>query len=90
MRRPRPPLFLARAVYRIRRLRDAARLLPVVGLFLMLLPLLWGGDRGSDRGGGAVVFVFVVWALLIAGAALLAPALEQPDEAEPAPGDGPG
>ena len=90
MRRPRPPLFLARAVYRIRRLRDAARLLPVVGLFLMLMPLLWGGDGGSDRGGGAVVFVFVVWALLIAGAALLAPALEQPDEAEPAPGDGPG
>ncbi len=90
MRRPRPPLFLARAVYRIRRLRDAARLLPVVGLFLMLMPLLWGGDGGNDRGGGAVVFVFVVWALLIAGAALLAPALEQPDEAEPAPGDGPG
>lgn len=99
MRRPRPPLFLARAVYRIRRLRDAARLLPVVGLFLMLMPLLWGGTDGSGNGGGngggiggggAVVFVFVVWALLIAGAALLAPALEQPDEADPAPGDGPG
>lgn len=95
MRRPRPPLFLARAVYRIRRLRDAARLLPVVGLFLMLMPLLWSGERGEDGGedgggGGAVVFVFVVWALMIAGAALLAPALEQPDEADPAPGDGPG
>ena len=38
----------------------------------------------------AVQFGFWVWALLIAGAALLAPALEQPDEADPAPGDGPG
>ena len=29
---PGGPLFLARAVYRRRRLRDAARLLPVLGL----------------------------------------------------------
>ena len=36
MRRPRAPLFLARAVYRKRRLRDAARLLPLVGAFLLL------------------------------------------------------
>jgi hypothetical protein len=79
-------MFLARAVYRIRRLRDAARLLPVVGLFLLLLPLLWDGDQG----GGAVVFVFVIWALLIGGAALLAPALDQPDDGDPAQRDGPG
>lgn len=38
------PLFLARADYRRRRLRDAARLLPVVGALLMLLPLLWQGQ----------------------------------------------
>lgn len=85
MRRPRPPMFLARAVYRIRRLRDAARLLPVVGLFLLLLPLLW--DRG---GGGAVVFVFVIWGLLIGAAALLSPALDQPEDGDPAQKDGPG
>ncbi len=40
MRKPKRPLFLARAPYRRRRLRDAARLLPVVGGFLLLLPLL--------------------------------------------------
>lgn len=88
MRRPRPPLFLARAVYRLRRRRDAARLVPLVGLFLFLLPLLWG----AARAGGSVVFVFVVWALLIAMAALLAPGLDDRTEAAPVPpdGDGPG
>lgn len=83
MRRPRQPLFLARATYRRRRLRDAARLLPVVGVFLLVLPLLWPqGGAGS-----AVVFVFVVWALLIGLAALLAPGLQQPDSAAPSAGD---
>ncbi|MBL4927268.1 hypothetical protein [Fuscibacter oryzae] len=75
MRRPRQPLFLARASYRRRRLRDAARLLPVVGVFLLMLPLLWPqGGAGS-----AVIFVFVVWALLIGFAAVLAHGLDQPE-----------
>ena len=56
MRRPRQPLFLARATYRRRRLRDAARLLPVVGVFLLAQPLLW--PQGGA--GPVVVFVFVV------------------------------
>jgi peptidoglycan/LPS O-acetylase OafA/YrhL len=81
MRRPRQPLFLARATYRRRRLRDAARLLPVVGVFLLVLPLFWP-EGGAGR---AVIFVFVVWALLIALAALLAPGLDQP---EATPGSG--
>ncbi|MBP6736794.1 MAG: hypothetical protein KA139_05125 [Rhodobacteraceae bacterium] len=72
----RAPLFLARKVYRRRRLRDAARILPFLGLFLMLLPALWAPGRG---GGGAAVFVFSVWALLIAGAAALAPGLARPE-----------
>jgi peptidoglycan/LPS O-acetylase OafA/YrhL len=75
MRRPRQPLFLARATYRRRRLRDAARLLPVVGVFLLVLPLFWP-EGGAGR---AVIFVFMVWALLIAFAALLAPGLDEPD-----------
>lgn len=91
MRRPSAPLFLARAVYRQRRLRDAARLLPLVGLFLLLLPLLWGRDApvgqaasqaagGPTAGaGGLAVFLFAVWAVLIALAAYLAPALVQPE-----------
>ena len=83
MRRPRAPLFLARTVYRRRRLRDAARLLPLVGLFLMLLPALWEPGRG---GGRAAVFVFSVWALLILGAAALAPGLARPESDSADPG----
>jgi uncharacterized membrane protein len=72
MRRLRAPLFLARAVYRKRRLRDAARLLPLLGFFLLILPMLWQRPEGP---GWDVVYIFVVWAGLIAVAALLAPGL---------------
>lgn len=83
MRRPRPPLFLARAVYRRRRLRDAARLLPLLGLFLLLLPLMWGDPSGKGSG-HTVVYVFVAWLILIGLAAYLAPGLARPEsDAEP-------
>ena len=38
MRRPRAPLFLKRGSYRKRRLRDAARMLPILGALLLLVP----------------------------------------------------
>ncbi len=75
------PLFLARAVYRRRRLRDAARLLPLVGLLLVLLPGL-----GQEDGSNAVdaVYLFLIWFLLIVAAALIAPGLSQSEtEDEP-------
>lgn len=78
MRRPRAPLFLARAVYRKRRLRDAARLLPLLGFFLLVLPLLWDAAPGSGAG-QTVVYIFGVWAGLIGLAAYLAPGLARPD-----------
>lgn len=78
MRRPRAPLFLARAVYRKRRLRDGARLLPLLGVFLLLLPMFW--QQGSGAGaGGDWSYIFAVWALLIAAAAALAPGLSAAD-----------
>jgi hypothetical protein len=84
MPRSRAPLFLARAVYRRRRLRDAARLLPLVGVVLMVLPALWSGPPGQEGAtqsgaGSDAVFIFAVWFLLIGGAALLAPALADPE-----------
>lgn len=71
---PGSPLFLARSVYRRRRLRDAARLLPLVGLLLMLLPAL-----GRETGGDArdAVYLFGLWAVLIVAAAVLAPGLSR-------------
>jgi peptidoglycan/LPS O-acetylase OafA/YrhL len=69
---PGGPLFLARAVYRRRRLRDAARLLPVLGLLLMLLPALGRDTSGDVRD---AIYFFILWGVLIAAAAVLAPGL---------------
>ncbi len=61
-RRPEP-LFLARQSYRSRRLGDAARILPVIGIILLLLPILWADSARTREG---LVYIFVVWAILIA------------------------
>ncbi len=59
------PLFLARDSYRQRRLRDAARLLPVLGVVLLLLP---GFITITVD---AIVYIFSVWALLIVAIGLM-------------------
>ncbi|WP_424940479.1 hypothetical protein [Aliiroseovarius sp. S253] len=68
MRSPREPLFLARQSYRRRRIEDAARLLPLLGVILFLLPLMVGGVIGSAR----LAYVFSAWFLLILSAFVLA------------------
>jgi hypothetical protein len=78
-------MFLARAPYRRRRLRDAARLLPVVGMLLLLLPLLWAPEAKVSLRSADVVYFFLVWGVLIAVAAVFAPGLragEGSDEEE--------
>ena len=66
------PLFLPRARYRRGRLRDAARLLPVFGAFLFLLPILWSPASTALRDTAPDgIYLFVVWAGLIVIAALL-------------------
>ena len=82
MRRPKRPLFLARAPYRRRRLRDAARLLPVLGVFLLLLPLLWSPEAQMALNSGDVVYFFSVWLVLIGLAAAFAPGLRGGDGAD--------
>jgi hypothetical protein len=84
MRRPRRPMFLARIPYRRRRLRDAARLLPVFGAFLLILPVLWsppgeGPDQGQRSMSGDVVYFFVIWGLLVLVTAAFAPGLSADD-----------
>jgi uncharacterized membrane protein len=81
MKRPKPPLFLARAPYRQRRLRDAARLLPVLGLFLLVLPLLWTPEGRMALTAADVLYFFGVWLILIALAAAFAPGLRSGDGA---------
>ena len=90
MRRPRAPLFLPRPDYRRRRLVDAARLLPVFGGFLVLLPILWAptatGARDTALDG---IYLFVIWAVLVGLAAWLAPGLADAadDGSETAPSE---
>lgn len=73
LKRPRRPLFLARQSYRRRRMMDASRLLPFLGFFLFLLPILWhpAETAEADTARGEV-YVFAVWFGLILAAFILA------------------
>jgi len=71
MKPPRQPLFLARQSYRRRRLMDAARLLPIFGLFLFALPLMWPRDAAAPDVAREAIYLFIVWALLVAAALVL-------------------
>ena len=82
MRRPKRPLFLARAPYRRRRLRDAARLMPILGAILLLLPLLWAPESRMSLASGDVIYFFTVWLVLIGLAAVFAPGLRSGEGAD--------
>ena len=96
----RPPkqriVFVERRTYRRRRLADACSLLPVLGVALLGIPLLWHGTGGAPaRTTTVMLYVFGVWALLIGLSALVSAGLRQdpasPDEEEggaPPPGAG--
>lgn len=88
MNRGRTPLFLKRRSYRKRRLRDAARMLPVFGLFLILVPILWKpGETARPDTAPDGIYLFVVWAGLVLVAALMAPGLAD-DSADDDPEEG--
>lgn len=65
----RKPIFLERKGYRRRRMMDAVRILPAVGLGLWLIPLMWPqGDPPGAQGlamSTALSYVFGVWLALI-------------------------
>lgn len=67
--RSRTPVFLGRHSYRRRRWRDAARLLPVLGFVLLLVPLMW--PRGQVGNATALIYIFAVWAGLVLAAFVL-------------------
>ncbi|WP_371224404.1 hypothetical protein [Roseovarius sp. 2305UL8-3] len=68
------PLFLERATYRRRRMADAARMLPIFGVVLLALPMLWSsGENGAVRTTHVMGYVFGVWVMLaVLGAVLQA------------------
>ena len=85
MKSPRAPLFLERETYRRRRLMDAARILPVVGLVMILLPVLWTGREGGMTTAGESVYLFALWIALILAAGLLSRPLRAALRRETAP-----
>ena len=79
-----PPIFLARRAYRRRRMGEAARALPLLGLFLFLLP---AAGLAEGQGAARIVYLFSAWVILILMAALISRALSRPAEDAPG-GDG--
>ena len=72
-RKSPPPIFLQRASYRQRRLRDAAKLMPFVGAILWAIPLAWSSQAdGGPSATSALIYVFSVWVLLILITAFMA------------------
>ena len=70
---PESKVFLEKRSYRLRRLIDAVRLLPVLGLLLFLSPLLATPDVSVDPTSTANVgiFIFAAWAVMILAAGWL-------------------
>ncbi|MEM9765875.1 MAG: hypothetical protein AAF968_25845 [Pseudomonadota bacterium] len=78
---PKGPVFLQRPRYRRRRLQDAARLLPVLGGVLVMIPLIWQREGEAAMSTvGAFVYIFGVWVAMIVLAALIAPRLANQDQ----------
>ncbi|MXX90624.1 MAG: hypothetical protein F4213_05895 [Boseongicola sp. SB0677_bin_26] len=66
---PNPP---SSASTRQRRVLDAANLLPVLAIVLMLVPILWAMGRATSS---ALVYVFTVWMALIGLSGILSRSL---------------
>lgn len=71
----KPLQFLARSSYRQRRLRDVAGMLPIIGILLLQVPLLWPRAEGQSLTTSAMIYVFGIWILLIALALYLSKAI---------------
>ena len=66
---PNPP---SHASMRQRRVLDAANLLPLLAIVLMLIPVLWAAGRATSS---ALVYVFSVWIALICLSGILSRSL---------------
>ena len=75
-----PPVFLERQSYRRRRLMDAARMLPLFGVLIFAVPLLWPNPDATEitaegvrtvQMSDAILYIFASWAVLICLSVLL-------------------
>ena len=58
-------LFVEPRNYRARRMVDGLRVLPMAGIFLIAMPLFWGGSQESVKSSAVMLFLFGVWISLI-------------------------
>lgn len=65
-------IFLERQTYRQRRRVDMVKLMPVLGVVLFFLPVLWAGSGKTSSG---LMYLFLAWAVLIVAMAVLARAV---------------
>jgi len=71
-RPPKTSVFLQKASYRQRRVRDAAKLVPALGAVLLIIPLAWQSDAADETSNAsALVYIFGVWVVLIVLTAVL-------------------
>lgn len=80
MTQPAPPVYLARSTYRQRRFRDAARVLPVAGALLWILPLMASDPATTGRSG---LYIFTVWIGLIVVSGIISHRLRREDTTGP-------
>ncbi|WP_293444851.1 hypothetical protein [Planktotalea sp.] len=80
-------VFLERRSYRQRRLIDAARILPVVGIVLWFVPLVWPSaeENGEISTSSASTYIFTIWIGLIVVGALVAWRMAPADESPTKP-----
>ena len=80
MSKPTRTEFLERSSYRQRRIRDGARLLPIVALVLMVLPLMWPRDSPDQSlTSSGIIYIFALWILLVVAAYSLSRVLRLSD-----------
>lgn len=70
MSRQKQPLFLERQSYRRRRLVDASRVIPIFGLCLFLVPLIWPAIEEPNLAARGI-YIFVVWIGLVVATGLI-------------------
>lgn len=44
---------------------DAARLLPILGFLLVMVPILWGSGEARPSTSSAILYLFGVWVVLV-------------------------
>jgi hypothetical protein len=66
------PVFLERRTYRLRRMMDAVKLLPLLGFALWMVPLIWPLPDPADQTSAdpmpmsmALLYLFGVWVFLV-------------------------